>query len=48
VMGVILKQGNMIQRELWALQSGLLVRPSDARNSTAGDEDLRPAPPPQH
>jgi hypothetical protein len=45
VMGVILKQGNMIQRELWALQSGLLMRPSNSRQSSVGDEDTRPAPP---
>ncbi len=47
VMGVILKQGNMIQRELWALQSGLLMRSSNSRHSTASDEEAQPAPPPQ-
>lgn len=47
VMGVILKQGNMIQRELWALQSGLMMRSSDSPHAVIGDEDARSAPPPQ-
>jgi glycosyltransferase involved in cell wall biosynthesis len=37
VVGIVLKQGNMIQRELWALQSRLQVKPRDARDS-ADDE----------
>ena len=39
VMGVILKQGNMIQRELWALQSRLMLRAADAREPMPGRED---------
>ena len=39
VMGVILKQGNMIQRELWALQSRLMLRAADAREPMPGGED---------
>lgn len=32
VAGIIFKQGNMVQRELWILQSGLLANPPAARN----------------
>ena len=38
VVGIILKQGNMIQRELWMLQSGLLMRPSSSREDDAGGD----------
>jgi glycosyltransferase involved in cell wall biosynthesis len=37
VVGIVLKQGNMIQRELWALQSRLQVKPRDARDSADDD-----------
>lgn len=42
--GIILKQGNMVQRELWMLQSGLLAKPQSRRESTAAaDLDAPPA-----
>lgn len=45
VVGIILKQGNMIQRELWALQSRLQVKPRDSQDShdTGDDERSRTA-----
>jgi len=46
VVGVILKQGNMIQRELWALQSGLLMQPPESRGPNPGESDAQRAPPP--
>jgi glycosyltransferase involved in cell wall biosynthesis len=43
VVGIILKQGNMIQRELWALQSGLLTKSFDTSDSDADADDKRSA-----
>jgi glycosyltransferase involved in cell wall biosynthesis len=43
VAGIIFKQGNMIQRELWTLQSGLLMRKADPGQQAVVDEDSRPA-----
>ncbi len=41
VVGIILKQGNMIQRELWALQSRLQMMPRasvDSRSPSTGEQ----------
>ena len=41
VAGVMLKQGHMIQRELWILQSGLLVKPTEAQRSAETQKEWR-------
>jgi hypothetical protein len=37
----MLKQGHMIQRELWILQSGLLVKPPEAQHSAETQKEWR-------
>lgn len=41
--GIIFKQGSMVQRELWILQSGLLAKPQ-ARREAAARSDLEASP----
>ena len=41
VAGVMLKQGHMIQRELWILQSGLLVKPNEARRAAELEKEWK-------
>jgi len=41
VAGVMLKQGHMIQRELWILQSGLLVKPGEAQRAAEAEKEWK-------
>jgi glycosyltransferase involved in cell wall biosynthesis len=42
VVGIILKQGHMIQRELWTLQSGLLKQSEAEDSKDAAPDESRP------